>query len=227
MEHIKKEFFMTVRLKDFEHMPYGQGQEIKAALGDTISQRSDISGGICFSLCISWIELHRKHHKMGNGEKYRVESMVNRCMGLMCDTVPFFRAANSQALDYKMARNEGLDLRGQLNAVGKKFNIKFGPGESIKNLRDQDLAVNKTHTYTESIFFFNTQKGLAGHAICSYRSGGKFFGLGSHLYVFDPNFGEYRVPSGQIVDFYNALFTNAYGGIKNLKSLKTFRVENI
>jgi hypothetical protein len=132
MEHIKKEFFMTVRLKDFEHMPYGQGQEIKAALGDTISQRSDISGGICFSLCISWIELHRKHHKMGNGEKYRVESMVNRCMGLMCDTVPFFRAANSQALDYKMARNEGLDLRGQLNAVGKNLTLNLGLGNQSK-----------------------------------------------------------------------------------------------
>jgi len=155
--------------------------------------------------------------------------MVNRCMGLMCDTVPFFRAANSQALDYKMAKNEQrLDFRGQLNAVGQKYNVKFGPGELIKNIRDQDSAVNKTHTYTESLFHYYKEKGgVGGHAICSYKSGGKFFGLGSHLYVFDPNFGEYRVPSGQIVDFYKALFTSAYGGIKNLKKLITFRVENI
>ena len=117
-------YHMTIKITDFQNEGYEQGEELDKWLGGVLSQRSDVDGGICLSLCMNWIYLHKKYHKMGNGERYRIESMKSRISGLMSDTVHFQRALNSQAWDYALAREgNGSSMRDHLNGVGKKYGL--------------------------------------------------------------------------------------------------------
>ena len=52
--------------------------------------------------------------------------------------------------------------------------------------------------------FWHFYFGGSGHAICCYKSGGKF-GYYSHLYVFDPNLAEFKVPASEIYLFFAVL----------------------
>ena len=191
---------------------YDQGVEIRRFLGGVLRQRSDVYGGICLSLCMNWIQLHREYHKMGKGEKYRKESMKNRIKGLMCEQVPFSRALNSQSWDYGRAFEKSDAEDDHLDMIGSKYGMSFklfkktSSLQADTRLKEQMLAVNRAHEYAVTVFNMHTDDGVRGHAICSYKSGGKMFGIGSHLYAFDPNYGEFRVPTGSIVDFYDELF---------------------
>ena len=204
-------YHMTIKITDFQNEGYKQDKELDKWLGGVLSQRSDVNRGICLSLCMNWIYLHKKYHKMGNGERYRIESMKSRIRGLMSETVHFQRALNSQAWDYALAREgNGSSVRDHLNGVGKKYGLEFSAEEipavpaGARSLAEAvpTLTVNRNHAYTMTIIRFTG----GAHAICAYKSGGKFFGLGSHLYLFDPNFGEFRIPTSSISDFYVALF---------------------
>lgn len=201
---------MPPSLKEFEHISYGQGNEIEKALGDARHQRSDVGNGICFSLCCQWIELHKEYHGMGAGEQYRIDSMQKRMRSLMADSIYFYRAMNSQATDYAQQYTSKLE---QKNATGKKYNLKFDAETRVKSIFEVEYFQNRTHMYSQLSFQIGT---IGRHAICAYKSGGKLFGIGSHLYVFDPNFGEYRVASGKISDFYMALFGKYRQKITNI-----------
>jgi hypothetical protein len=190
----------------FDHIEYGQRDEISKALGDLMAQRSDVSGGICLGLSCQWIELHRDYHGMGKGEKYRVECMMRRIQDLASDSAFFYRAMNSQA---QYIHDGGLGEDKRIIETAKKYKIQFDdkkthqPGENYDDLRPLGRAVGSTHSY--HLIAFGGKRG--GHAICSYKSGGKLFGIGSHLYVFDPNFGEFRLESGQIIVFFRDLLS--------------------
>jgi len=207
-------------LQDFNPTQYSQGEQIKKALGDAIGQRSDVSGGICFSLCCQWMELHRKYHKMGGGEKDRIAAMAIRIRDLMSDSVYFFRAMNSQAGDYAQAYANKLE---QKNETGRKYGLVFSSEQQKQSLAMLAASVNGTHSYTQTSFGLGTR---GRHAICAYKSGGKFLGFGSHLYVFDPNYGEYRVSQSKIEEFYRALFSSYAKGRKGyIHGIVTYQVE--
>jgi hypothetical protein len=86
---------MVVDIQSFQSVSYRQGDQIRKALGVAITQRTDVSGGICFSLCCQWIELHRKYHKTGGGTQDRIDAMAIRIKNLMSDSIYFYRAMNS------------------------------------------------------------------------------------------------------------------------------------
>jgi hypothetical protein len=108
------------------------------------------------------------------------------------------------------------------NSVGKKYGLVFGPATIQKNLDEIVEIVDRKRGYAQLSFDIKNLNGR--HAICSYKSSGKVFGIGSHLYVFDPNYGEFRVPTGNIKEFYRGLFA-VYGGSGNVGSLRTHQVE--
>ncbi|MGO4833623.1 YopT-type cysteine protease domain-containing protein [Rhizobiaceae sp. 2RAB30] len=49
--------------------------------------------------------------------------------------------------------------------------------------------------------------GKDNHCIAAYHSSGKLFGYGSHLYVFEPNFGEIKIGASEtaVKGFFKAL----------------------
>ena len=59
--------------------------------------------------------------------------------------------------------------------------------------------VNKKHTY-----HIVNMDGSMPHTICVYKSGGGVFSA-AHLYAFDPNRGEFKVPEASINDFFPML----------------------
>ncbi|WP_188092276.1 YopT-type cysteine protease domain-containing protein [Azospirillum sp. B21] len=193
---------MPKALDQFECASYRQGKEIAAT---NVGPQHSISGGVCFSLCCQWIELHREIRS--GGALKRMDAMKQRIGSLKSDSIYFYRAVNSQMNTYDLSQ-ETTKL-GMKDEVGKKYGIKFEnslgdikcipPDYRLDDLRNE---VDHTHLYTQTSF--QLKKGR--HAICAYKSGGKIFGMGAHLYVFDPNFGEFRVSSGEIKDFYQALF---------------------
>ena len=118
----------------------------------------------------------------------------------MSDQVFFYRAMNSQA---KYVANASADSLGVKNEVGQKYGIVFESAKKCVSEYYIDREINRTHTYSQISFSIGKN---GRHAICAYKSGGKFLGLGSHLYVFDPNFGEFRVKGSEIVYFFQTLF---------------------
>ena len=201
-------------LDEFRSIKYGQGEQIRKAIGLTAKQRSDAGGGICFSLCCQWIALHRDHHKMGKGEQYRVSSMKTRIDNLLADTQYFYSALESQTVDYN---TPGTKTQ-RKNHVGEKYRLMFDDLRKSGNAAQYKECVNRTHCYTQTSFQIPS---VGRHAICAYKSSGKIFGIGSHLYVFDPNFGEFRVSTDKIEDFYRALRAEYYG---TFKDITTYRV---
>ena len=215
-----QECVIVAKLQDFNPIKYDQGEQIEKALGDAIAQRSDVSGGICFSLCCQWMELHRKYHKMGGGEKDRIAAMALRIKALMSDSVYFYRAMNSQAGDYAQTYADKLE---QKNETGRKYGLVFSSEQTNQKLAMLAASVNGTHSYTQTSFGLGQ---IGRHAICAYKSGGKFLGFGSHLYVFDPNYGEYRVSQSKIEEFYRTLFSSYAKGRKGyINEIVTYQVE--
>ena len=207
----------------FSHIEYGQRDEISKALGDLISQRTDVSGGICLGLSCQWIELHRDYHSMGRGEKYRVECIMKRIQDLSADSAFFYRAMNSQA---EYINNSGLGEDIRINETAKKYKLQFGekktyqPGKSIDEFRPLIQDVGSTHSY--HLITFGGKRGA--HAICSYKSGGKLFGIGSHLYVFDPNIGEFRLGGSDHTAYFFRDLLNYYARQIGMSFLHTRRV---
>jgi hypothetical protein len=128
---------------------------------------------------------------------------------------------NSQAGDYAQQYNSKSE---QKNAVGKKYSISFGSEVKSRSVQELSEVVDVKRGYTQTSFSFKKGSKTGRHGICSYKSSGKIFGFGSHLYVFDPNFGEFRVPGGQIRDFYSSLFC-VYGGRGHIRDIITCKVD--
>ena len=70
------------------------------------------------------------------------------------------------------------------------------------------------------------------HVIAGYHSSGKIRGWGSHLYVFEPNFGEFKLSAGEIKDFFGQIRTSYAGyvtkaGIVSAKKLQLVTVHKV
>jgi len=156
---------------------------------------------------------------MGKGEEYRISSMKNRIYNLLADSTHFYSAVQSQTVDYAIP---GTKIE-RKNAVGDKYKLVFEPAQVGLTGDDYKKAVNRTHCYTQTtIDMPASESHKAGrHAICAYKSSGKIFGIGSHLYVFDPNYGEFRVPTDKIEYFFRSL-RETYGGEFN--AVGTYKV---
>lgn len=105
----------------------------------------------------------------------------------------------------------------------KKYSITFSNAAKARSIMKLAEAIDIKRGYTQNSFSFKIGGKTGRHAICSCKSSGKIFGIGSHLYVFDPNFGEFRVQGGQIKDFYLSLF-GEYQGSRRVGDIITYQV---
>lgn len=143
---------MPKALDQFECASYRQGKEIAAT---NVGPQHSISGGVCFSLCCQWIELHREIRS--GGALKRMDAMKQRIGSLKSDSIYFYRAVNSQMNTYDLSQ-ETTKL-GMKDEVGKKYGIKFEnslgdikcipPDYRLDDLRNE---VDHTHLYTQTSF---------------------------------------------------------------------------
>lgn len=185
--------------------PFKQMDPIGRLLPD-----SNVKGGVCFALSSLWI----RRHKNNKGE-----TAAKRIEFLGLDST-IFHAAIMQRLygaeyvddttgGHERAQNVAMDYRGmKYNDRSYEKFAPFSDDVSDENVKDMlagmNTATSRTHEYTMVSFDF---VGGGAHATCCYKSGGKILGMGSHLYAFDPNFGEFKVKGGEIKEFYRALFS--------------------
>lgn len=187
----------------------------------------EVNGGICFGLTLEWIRRHRAN---------KGETPQKRIAFIDQDST-ILHASIKQRL-YGAELFFDLDLSsGQLGARNQAMShagLKIGStrtewmdatdSDSVKEvMKAISIATASPHTY--HIVSMNFEQRGAAHATCCYKSGGKAFGLGSHLYFFDPNFGEFRASSGSVANLFTGLVDRYRNFVKRDGSTIDYRVQ--
>lgn len=174
--------------------------------------------GICQTMSIFWIK--RKLDELGSKTKHDGKGI----MGAIDENFEQI-AVLHEVKDYKKFG----------------FNI-FGPAEAtfglVKSHSWQDVgtkvsldldSVNEIVTgakkccYLFTFDCFNDGKNLGGHAIAFYLSSGKMLGKGQHVYVFDPNYGEFKVPKSVFKIWLAELLRLRYGRTDEMHASELIR----
>lgn len=178
----------------------------------------DMEYGMCVGFSIAWLVRHRYYGAQsprGQLEYLKTDGAVN--------------AAERDQRAYMAARTpqDGITQTGQRVAI----NAGFAAGGSkagivathLTRLNSPDLndEMNEVfvhtsgiHNYCALVLSFRDNKGnidADNHMIAGYHSSGKFRGYGSHLYVFEPNFGEFKLSGSEVRGFVRQLIA-AYKG---------------
>ncbi|KAA0589345.1 YopT-type cysteine protease domain-containing protein [Azospirillum oryzae] len=187
----------------------------------------EVNSGICFGLSLEWISRHRSHK--GETSKARI-AYIDRDSTILHASIKqrLYGAELSADLDLSSeqlgSRNQAMALAGFKIAATKTQWVSATDPESVKDLlKAITTATASPHTYHVVTMIFE-QRGMA-HATCCYKSGGKAFGLGSHLYFFDPNFGEYKASSGSVGDLFAGLVDRYRNFVKRDGSTVDYKVK--
>jgi hypothetical protein len=188
----------------------------------------NIQEGVCMAACANWIETHKNYRSCFGKKKptdVRLDVLKKKHnIDAICQLQIKYEDALSKNSDsitkgnYQSILDEFLS-RYDLSLEKANFTQRIAkyPGKiskhgfsesSISQSADlfavefEDFAnfVNVNHRY--HIINFN---GSNPHTICCYMSSGKIFGYGKHLYVFEPNRGEFKVPASDIPKFFALL----------------------
>ncbi|WP_158305979.1 YopT-type cysteine protease domain-containing protein [Azospirillum sp. B510] len=183
--------------------PFKQRQPIQRLFPDD----HEATKGICFGLCLEWIKRHRANK--GETPQTRI-AYIDQDSTILHASIKqrLYRAELHFDLDLASeqlgARNQAMGQAGFKVASSRTEWMSASDPDSVKEVTKAiATATAGTHTYHLVSLHF-TQRGAA-HATCCYKSGGKAFGLGSHLYFFDPNYGEFKVSAGSAADLFAGL----------------------
>lgn len=178
--------------------------------------------------CANWIETHKNYRSCFGNKKptdVRLEILKRKHkIDAICKSQSDYErifTKNSSSIDkgsYKSSLDEFLSCY-DLSSDGASLTQRIAkyPGKiSSRGLSESSISesatsyafefedfanfVNVNHRY--HIINFN---GSNPHTICCYMSSGKMFGYGKHLYVFEPNRGEFKVPASDIPKFFALL----------------------
>ena len=174
-----------------------------------------ISNGVCFGLTSVWAGRHKSHK--GETSEIRMKAVTG--------AAGWDEAKNIQLAYFGDAKgNEKTHVAGFWTNKGFKIgdttteNIDAGDENSVAEaLKNMFITAGKTHQYTA--LGFKCANG--GHQMVSYHSGGKIFGVGSHLYFYDPNNGEFKIPHSKLTEFFKLYWINlrSLGGQATINSL--------
>lgn len=219
---------------------YTQIDQINAAMRRASVRSEGVldGSGICLSLCCTWIQLHRAVNKKGGNAAARVGLMEQRIQNLAA--FPFMEQGTAFPEASKQKTNQnflntakmqdayiknlnrtvpgGVEgrLQGRIDTVRYLLELYGMDSPKVatdmeRNLKIEDVIDSiERHCYTLILIYFY---GGGAHAVCCYKSAGKFYRYGdasSHIYFYDPNFGEYRIRNSRIkdfIDFFKKLYT--------------------
>ncbi|MBM3548556.1 MAG: hypothetical protein FJX54_16530 [Alphaproteobacteria bacterium] len=179
-------------------------------IGRLFPNDSNVKGGVCFALSTLWMRRHKDYKSegpqkridfLGDDDTIYHAAILQRLYGAeyVDDAAGGHDRAQGVAMGYR-----GMSYNARKYEDFVRFSDEPSDTDVAEMLNGINNTANRTHEYTMVSFSF---KGGGGHATCCYKSGGKLLGIGSHLYAFDPNFGEYKVDGGQVKTFYRTLFS--------------------
>jgi hypothetical protein len=173
-------------LKPYLVATYSQTDAIARALGPN----SDVKGGVCVALSMHWI---RQHQSNRNVARFGETGLLN--------TATVINEARAIQLAYQQGKAAGGTQeqeaqRAGFNAAAGRYNMSLIGGVARHGFEEAALltALKRSHSYNVlALAGFGV-----GHATATYMSSGKIFGYGKHLYLFDPNIGELKIPESEI-----------------------------
>lgn len=216
---------------------YLQGDFQQADILKTATQ--EFKDGVCMATCAYWIAHHIQYRSFW-GNKLSTSSRLSflkdkHKFAAICRAQSNYgnlargKSESSNTEDYRKALatflgGYGLGLTGDkesvyLGSLRKYLNEGRSSYVESASYKFEDLAtfVNRRHTFT--ILNFD---GMHPHTCAAYMSGGKK-GKDTHLYFFDPNRGEFKVPAGEIDSFFahvHYTFFQMEGGHSNIVGLR-------
>lgn len=208
-------------LEDYRVAPFKQRNYIESMFPHDHASRT----GICFGLCGEWMARHKSHKGESAQDRIDYVSSWSTIMHAnikqrlyqaenwhMAQTVGFPYVMDEKWLPQSEVKTIALNENGMRITKSKMKRMDANNPRSVRQaVRFIKTSSNSSHQYTMIGF---TLVGGGAHATCGYKSGGKVLGIGSHFYYFEPNFGEFKVGTGDMENLFQALIA-AYRSRKN------------
>ncbi|RUQ71508.1 hypothetical protein EJ913_12760 [Azospirillum doebereinerae] len=218
---------------------YLQGTFEQADLLKTANQ--EFQGGVCMATCAYWIAHHRQYRSFWGKKKSsdaRLEFLRSKNkFEAICRAQSSYgdiardKSQSSSAEIYRKALgsflgNYGLGLSKSMQTLYLGFTAGYrdkykGRSSYVEaaRVKFEDLATFLNQPHSFHIINFD---GGHQHTTCCYKSNGKR-GTSSHLYFFDPNRGEFKIPADDIDVFLahlNFTFMEMGGGHSSVVALR-------
>lgn len=193
-----------------------------------------VQHGICFGLCLEWMARHKA--RKGENPKDRIayidqDSTILHASIKQRLYISELHHQLDQSSGQLASRNEAMGYAGmQISSSQEEWTNVRDPEQLKESLQTINVATAAAHTYHLITLVFDARG--AAHATCCYKSGGKMFGLGAHLYFFEPNFGEFKASTGSVTDLFDGLvqqyrkYPRSDGTVSDLK-VEKFVVQTI
>lgn len=192
-------------------------------------------GGACWAFSAKWITRHMGNKGESAGVRIAFLKMESNVVDAVQTQMFAFQNVeantkiSNEILALQAKRNQGgtvtrgevneiADISKRIQAEGSEtydkalsvygltqrcvLDVQRSP-QIVSELYKLHTATSKVHTYF-IISLTGTVNPHSGHSICAYQSGGSVLGSG-HLYLFDPNWGEFKVKSAEVFEFYETL----------------------
>ncbi|GGF71962.1 hypothetical protein GCM10007301_34640 [Azorhizobium oxalatiphilum] len=176
----------------------------------------EVQRGVCMATCVYWISHHMHYRSFFGGKKstdVRIAFLkdknrlltIQRVQGGYKDAIKDHFTGSSDDDGYRTALSTflkpyGLKVKATTGSVYLSPTVKYALTTRENYVqstegRFEDL-VERLNTMTHAYHILNFD-GVPGHTTCCYKSGGTR-GKNTHLYIFDPNIGEMKVPADKI-----------------------------
>lgn len=194
----------------------------------------EVDYGVCVGLSVEWIRRHSRFKAEGSAK--RIEWLKTKARN-----IAILRQKAYQRLLKKTDSSAPSGQTEEINAALAEFECGFsaslvssGPyvwSDPQESLHPLYTGTSGHHTYYMILLSFRKDH----HCIAAYHSSGKLFGYGSHLYVFEPNFGEIKIGASEthVKGFFKALadtyegYTDKKTGKRSPKNLDTITINKL
>ncbi|MFL5340573.1 MAG: YopT-type cysteine protease domain-containing protein [Gemmataceae bacterium] len=155
-----------------------------------------VAYGICVGLSVDWIIRHKTHKSEGTAKRIRYMGTQSPAQSVtaqlgynvkLADTREGFGTGQTESI------NAAFETRRSALTVSDTEYIRHvsaAPDDAFAS-----LFVNTSGVHCYYVILLQFDNGGDAHATAAYHSSGKVFGWGSHLYYFEPNFGEFKLPA--------------------------------
>lgn len=193
----------------------------------------DVDYGVCVGLSAEWIARHKKFKSEGSQKRiafiaaHAKDAAIARQRAYLSTLTATRSGASS---------GQTMELDAALAQVECGFAASLADSSRYYG-SDADDSLHPLYTHTSGInnyYMILLSFGKDNHCIAAYHSSGKLFGYGSHLYVFEPNFGEIKIGASEaaVKGFFKALAATYMtyenkAGVKDPKKLDRVTVNKL
>jgi hypothetical protein len=183
----------------------------KSAASEFLAVHS--TGGVCEALSLKWLKIKFKENSDDAKWAQVGRQKAAPRVGTLDRDKTFDRAFSRYAAS-KADQRFGLEDYYGLKAQFMMLPVEAGP-VSMTAWVARTIAASKHGYFLHSICCPKIGDGSGYHAIAYYTSSGKAFNLSSHVYMFDPDYGEYKVPNSKFITWMPKFVSFFYGAGEN------------